>query len=189
MGAQWLKGMPRLQKAAERLQKEKRLKPVILLLAVGLFALILSFGTTKQSEKSAEPELPSAGGFYTVDQLEDRLTALVSSIEGVGRVRVMVTLENDGERVYLRDRESELLSDPSGRASVDRKEDSVIIKNGSSEQGILIKTAEPKIRGVAVVCDGGDDPAVRTRIVDTVTALFSVSSARVSVEKMSDKNE
>ncbi|MBQ4604094.1 MAG: stage III sporulation protein AG, partial [Clostridia bacterium] len=61
----------------------------------------------------------------------------------------------------------------------------VIVDGDSGERGIVVRVAEPKIRGVAVVCKGADSETVRSRIVETVTALLDISSARVSVAKMS----
>ena len=39
-------------------------------------------------------------------------------------------------------------------------------------------------KGVAVICQGGDDVAVRKAITEAVCALFDISSASVSVTKM-----
>mgnify|MGYP006974622555 CR=1 FL=1 len=60
----------------------------------------------------------------------------------------------------------------------------VIVDGSSGEQGIVVRQSEPKIRGVAVVCEGGGNQTVKQQIIETVTALLDISSARVSVAKM-----
>ena len=40
------------------------------------------------------------------------------------------------------------------------------------------------VTGAAVVCEGGGDPVVRERIVQTVSALFSLKSNHISVMPM-----
>ncbi|MBO5859452.1 MAG: hypothetical protein J6R20_06710 [Clostridia bacterium] len=66
------------------------------------------------------------------------------------------------------------------------KDEYVIVDSGDGENGIVVRKTEPKIRGVAVVCQGGGNESVRAQIVETVTALLDISSARVSVVKMNE---
>ena len=96
----------------------------------------------------------------------------------------MVTLESSSENVYLHDYDYGENVEPSGRNSVERKDEYVIIDGGEGEQGIVVRVAEPKIRGVAVVCRGAGSEIVKSQITEAVTALLDISSARVSVAKM-----
>ena len=60
-----------------------------------------------------------------------------------------------------------------------------MLKNGSNnEECLVIKVFEPTVKGVAVVAQGADNPTVKNAILQTVCALFDISSAKVSVEKM-----
>jgi stage III sporulation protein AG len=61
----------------------------------------------------------------------------------------------------------------------------VIVKQGSNnEECLVIKVYEPRVKGVAVIAQGADNINVKQAITDTVCALFDISSASVSVEKM-----
>lgn len=167
------------------LKSNRRLALTCLLLASG--AALLLFGSFSAKPTQTPPaEDAQADADAYAEKIEARLTSLLSSMEGVGRVQVMVTVDSGSERAYLSNRNSGESADPSGRSSADRKEDYVIVRSGSAEQGILVKVSEPVIRGVAVVCSGGDDPAVRANVIDAVTALLHLNSARVSVAKMDD---
>ena len=53
--------------------------------------------------------------------------------------------------------------------------------------GLLIKTIEPKIRGVAIACTGGDDVYVQQQIYSAVSALLNVSTSEISISKLTDK--
>ncbi|MBP3328973.1 MAG: hypothetical protein J6L91_08705 [Clostridia bacterium] len=64
----------------------------------------------------------------------------------------------------------------------------MIVENDDGENGILLKVTQPKIRGVAVVCSGGASPTVRQSIIDTLTAVLDVSSARISIATMKTDN-
>ncbi len=50
--------------------------------------------------------------------------------------------------------------------------------------GKMVSTAPPRILGVTVVCDGGDDDSVRKAISDCMTALYDIGSNRVCVLKL-----
>ena len=48
----------------------------------------------------------------------------------------------------------------------------------------LAKIIEPKIRGVAVACSGGDDPVVVEKITKMLSTILSVSTSSISVDKL-----
>ena len=64
----------------------------------------------------------------------------------------------------------------------------IIVKTDNGEEGMLLKVTQPKIRGVAIVCRGGNSPQVRQSITDTVTAVLDISSARVNIAAMKNNN-
>jgi hypothetical protein len=39
----------------------------------------------------------------------------------------------------------------------------------------------PAVRGAAVVCEGGEDPIVRQKVIETVSKVLGISTAKVSV--------
>ena len=51
-------------------------------------------------------------------------------------------------------------------------------------RGVVLKTTEPEVRGVIVVCDGGDNAAVKNGITSAVRAALSVDSNKITVLKM-----
>lgn len=163
----------------------KKTLAAVLMLIAGVLLLLFCTG---KSEKEKEPGLTQpeetvyAGDYET--KLEERLISIISTMDGVGRVEVMVTLNCGSEDIYLRDSDSDESVDKDGKSSSQRKNEYVIIDDGDKEKGIVIRVAEPEIRGVAVVCDGGGNESVKQRITEAVTALLGVSSARVSVSPM-----
>ena len=42
------------------------------------------------------------------------------------------------------------------------------------------------IRGVLVVCEGGDDPVVTARVTEAVTKALDISTAKVCIAKLSE---
>ena len=60
----------------------------------------------------------------------------------------------------------------------------VIVDNKNEKEGISLKINEPSVKGVAVVCTGGNDPTVAQDVTKTVCAVLGIGSNRVSVTKM-----
>ena len=60
----------------------------------------------------------------------------------------------------------------------------MIIDGENGEEPIVIKTVGAKIRGVFVVCEGGDDPVIKEKIIKALCALLDIQSNQVSVTKL-----
>lgn len=111
------------------------------------------------------------------DQLSSRLEELLSGVEGAGQTQVMITLENSEETIYALDEK---------RGDGQSYEWShVILDDGTGDSALVETTWLPEVRGVAVVCQGGDDAAVQARLTEMVSVLLGVSTNRISIAKMS----
>ena len=62
---------------------------------------------------------------------------------------------------------------------MDKGGENVYMKNTDTKTVSI----EPKVRGVVIVCDGGDDPVVAARVLEAVTKSLSISSDKVCVTK------
>lgn len=167
---------------------EKKHLAVILLFVSGLVLLAVSefSGTDAGDVKTEQTTTCSATVNEYISELEERITLIISSIDGAGATQVMITLENSGEDVYLHNYDYGEDVDGEGAGNREMKDEYVIVDSGDGENGIVVRKTEPKIRGVAVVCEGGGNESVRAQIVATVTAVLDISSARVSVVKMNE---
>ncbi len=117
-----------------------------------------------------------------IEKTEEELETLLETISGAGDVKVMITLENCYENVYAKGY-NEKQNQNSQQYELD--EEYIIVKKGSNnEECLVVKVYEPTIKGVAVIAEGGGNVQVKNAITQTVCALFDISSAKVSVEKM-----
>ncbi len=169
---------------SEKTRLDKKLLIIIAIAFAGICALLLSEIAPHPADSDDTTQTTAVGQTDYAANIEARLVDLLSSIEGAGRVKVMITLESSGEEIYLRD--SSLSSSGSENSGISSEEVNkyIIIDDGESEDGIVAKVISPKIRGVAVVCDGAGSNIVKRAVIETVTALLNISSARVSVTKM-----
>ena len=51
---------------------------------------------------------------------------------------------------------------------------------------MIQKQLEPTVKGVVVVCEGGDDIGVQQRVIDAVTVALDISSSKVCVTKLEE---
>ena len=129
--------------------------------------------------------------------MEKRLKHVLGQMEGVGETEVMITLSDSGETIVEKDQKEQTNrieeSDAGGgtRTTTEQEteETTVYVENGSEKQPYVTKEVLPKVEGVLVVSEGGDDPRVISYISDTVMALFRVEAHKIKVVKMSSSRE
>lgn len=177
----------------KRVVKDKK---ILLLLAAGIAGMLLLLATeflpeqSDSAEKAGEsPEQAAEERQSYVAETENKLAAIISSIAGAGRTKVMVTLENSEESVWAtqgaQERESR---GTDGGEKYSQEDEYVLIQSSSSEEGgLLLKIIQPRIRGVAIVCDGGDNVYVREKITSAVAAVLDISTAKISIAKMASE--
>ena len=152
---------------------------VNLLVCMGLAGLLLlAISSWLPADSSTQSAAPAAKTDSTADyaaELETRLTALISRVEGAGKTAVMVTLESGSESIYATDTDS------------DGSSTHVLLGSGGADG--LVETVEtPRVLGVAVVCEGGGSAAVQSRVTALVQALTGIGTNHITVAKMASAN-
>lgn len=182
-------------------KKWKKDQWLILFLA-GILLLVLALpagsGENKEKEKR-EAEQESFVQEETqedyVKQLETRVKAVLGQIEGVGRVTVMITLQDGGESIVEKDRSvtyssTENKQDARENSVQQQTEESTVYEN-QTEEGAPFVTKEnsPSVEGVLVVTQGGEDPLVQQNISEAIQALFGIEIHKIKVVKMKSYEE
>ena len=155
----------------------RQYKWIVVLLAVGGSLLLLP--QNKGSTSILSPEVMAGKEEdFSVEHLEHKLSEILSRVEGAGNVSVMLTVKSGAERIYASDRE---MSEQNEQREL--QEEMVLISIGDGESAVLIGQNYPVFQGALLVCEGGDDPLVRLRLTEALTALTGLSSNRVTVCK------
>lgn len=171
----------KIEKIKNILMKDKKL---LALVALSLLAIVfLVIGEVTETDIDKNEAVGSESTEEYAERIEEKLTRLISSVDGAGEAVVMITLDAGEENIYAREIKTDEESD--GDKNSNKYEyEYIVIKNGAStEGGMLLKVIEPDIRGVAIVCDGGDNAAVRENIINTVSAVLDIKSNKISVCK------
>ena len=124
-------------------------------------------------------------------QIENEITSLLKEINGVGDVKVMITLQSGEENVYAeQEKKSEdtqtnqTSSNLQASTQSSYENEIVIVKEQNDNKPLLEKTLLPEIQGVAVVCSGGDDISVISAVTNSVSVVLNVPTNRIFVAKM-----
>lgn len=149
-----MNGILNFKEFKEILKSEKSIK--IILISGAVIILFITFGSlgADSTKRNNDSLLFSYESQAEYEALlEKRLVEILSHIEGIGSLNVMVTLESSEKNEYLKSTDSPVF------------------------------TETPKIRGVIVVCDGGNNIIVQEKVISAVSGVFGISSTRISVIK------
>lgn len=154
-------------------------KYVLIAIAAGLVLLLWPSGGSKE-EPSSVGGPAAAGETFDLAELEEKLAKTLSQIEGAGKVTVTLTLKSGMEQVLASDRSTSV----SERGS-SVEEETVLINSGSGQgQSVVLLTQRwPTFQGALVVCEGGDDAAIRLLMTQAVSSLTGIGSDRITVCK------
>ncbi len=168
---------------------------IVIILGFAGIALILisGFFGSEKSVKKSEPVVTENTEYSVYDytkQLEMRLSDIISEIDGAGRAQVFLTLEGSSELVYATDEKQSSEQKNGGASSENEKKRetsyiTVKLADGT-QQAVKVQELEPKVRGVIVVCSGGDDVVVQEHIMKAVKTVFNISSTKVCILKSTD---
>lgn len=164
----------------EKFTCDKKRLFIIVAGIVGVLLLVVSEFIPESEEDVEITENDDEISFTSYEKdIEERLKNLIESIDGAGKVQVMVTIESGDEKVYATE---------SKKTENNEEKSYVLVDIEGSDSGLLLKIAQPEIRGVAIVCQGADSPTVRNAVVGAVTSVLGISSNRVNVSKMKNSN-
>ena len=156
----------KLNEILDRIKERKSFGIIIILLAAGLIFVIVSTGRSAKKSDSALVASDNTFDFYEYEtQLEKRLEEKIDKISGVDGCDVILLVETSYRYDYLCE---------TGGKTITGKIDGIESVLTESENA-------PVIRGVAVICKGGDDPVVQRNIMDMLSALLGLPSNKIWV--------
>lgn len=155
---------------------------LLILVLLGLLLAVIAIPVDKKSpEKSSAEQSPTAEEADEWEEdyesrMEQKLEELLEQVEGMGRVRVMLTFEGTGEKKVEKD---ESVSADS------RQEETVYEELGSSERTPYVTSqTNPKVEGVLVIAEGGGSSRLRQEILEAAQALFGIDAHKIKIMKM-----
>lgn len=178
-----------------KLTKEKKEKCLIVFL-LGIFFLLIATPLSsvsdekKEEEKVEEQEIKIENQDAYIESLENKLEQIIGGMEGAGKVTVMITLKDNGEKIldknvsYEKKEETDMEEGKEGQSmEIAESPETVLVEENGDTKPYVIKEISPRIEGIVVVCEGGGDTGLSLRIKEALVALFSIEPHKISVCK------
>ncbi|HJC16325.1 MAG TPA: stage III sporulation protein AG [Candidatus Fusicatenibacter intestinigallinarum] len=187
------------EKFQAALRKMKKEQIVVWLLLLALVIVIFWPAGSGKETASGETEVPEQTAQEIQSQeeaMEQALADTLAQVDGVGAVRVALTLESTNRKIVEKDvpdsQSSETRTsgdETSENSSFSQEESTVYERDGSgAETPYVISEEYPAVRGVLIVAEGGDNPVVIQEIQEAVMALFGVDAHKIKVMKMKERS-
>ena len=170
-----------MQKLKEWWLKLKSIKnfEIIIALIIIAIALLIYFSVEEKNDiKSTEDEINNT--ISLTDGLEERLSNILSQIEGVGNVSVMITFNSTEEQITASTLNSHSITTSNGNDSTTTSTStkSPIISN---QNVIVLQEKMPEIIGVIVVADGANDVKARINILNAVSTALDINQNSIQI--------
>ena len=151
------------------MKKEK----LFFILLIGLLLLIAALPvkereTLKTQQEEYSVTEPAKEQKDWQQQMEEQLEEVLKKVKGVGKAEVILTCEGTEKNLVEKD-----------------EKDTVYTKDAKGNQiPYLTSQQYPKVIGVVVVAEGGDNPVIIGNIQEAVQVLFQVEAHKIKVMKM-----
>lgn len=140
---------------AGQAMKKYRLAAAAVLLGIVLMLLPSGGGQESVPPDGAEEEL------FDRAAVQSEMEEILRMIEGVGELRLMLTVDAGTKRELAQDSSVER----SGTEDLRQTSETVIVGAGSGTREVVVtRSVYPRYVGALVVCEGGDSAAVRLAV-------------------------
>ena len=165
--------------------KLKNIKHFEIIVAVLFCAILLViYISTLNTDTTTQTDTTSLTTEEYATFLENKLSSVLSDVNGAGKVSVMITLECGIEYVYATESEevtNTTTSDDNTTTKTTSSENILLVTTSGKSTPVVLKQNLPKVSGVIVVAYGASNISVRMELMNAVTSLLGVSAENVQI--------
>lgn len=182
----------KLKEYLKKTNNNEFIRNILIIFIIGIMIFILADMLNAGKKKTIdnrensveEPAYSIPSDYSTV--LEKKLEEILSQLKGVGKVNVMITLEETTEIVpafnTTKNNETTKETDSQGGTREIVREDMTIqVVTGDEGSPIVLKEIKPTIKGVIVIAEGAEDLSVKEMLYEAVKTVLGIPGNRVEV--------
>ncbi len=186
--------LDKIKKYLEKVNNKKFINNLFIILLISIIFLIVAnvfLGSkTEEIDNSNDQYLKETDYNLESDYsgyLERKLVTILSKLNGVGKVSVMVTLENSIEKITAanttKTTENTVENDSEGGTREVHREDitTQVVTRGNDGSLLVVKEIKPTVQGVIVVAEGANDPEIKEMLYDAVKTVLGIKGNKVQV--------
>lgn len=172
-----------IEKIFKKIKDANAAKTVLccMVIAASLIVFLFSGSMKKHKNEEAAEHSKAESELGSAAMLENKLEAILSSMRGAGRVRVMLTLDRTNEQVVASSEKT-----ASGENSSSRESKPATVQSGGREEAIVLTEVFPRIRGVIVMAEGAGDIGVKFALISAVSTVLGIDEKNVEVFVMAE---
>ena len=116
-------------------------------------------------------------------KLAAKLEEALASMDGAGKVRVMITFQDSGKAVVEKD-----LTKSGTELNSSQYQEASVYEETDGRQPFIRQQKLPSIEGVLVIAQGAGNSAVKKDILESVMALFPIEAHKIKIVKMQSES-
>ena len=163
--------MNKIKVYLSKLRTNKKLQIIIVISLCSVVLILILFN--KLSNNGAEKETLITNDYCLI--YENKLKDVLQSIDGVGKVKVIISLESGTETVLA------MKTTTKSTANGIETESSPILVNGKT---VVVKELFPKVSGVLIVAQGADKLMIRNKLEQATSSLFNINVNQIEIFSM-----
>ncbi len=162
-------------KAKLPLKTLERYKWIIVVMLVGAFLLAIPSHSGNEAKDKTDANLHEVG--FNLEETEKKFSKALSEVEGAGEVTVVLSVKTGVRQKLAQD--STVTEKASG---MEESTKTVILSKGSgTEDTVTLQEIYPQFQGALVISDGGNQPAVRLKLMQATSALTGLGADKISI--------
>lgn len=169
-------------KGARKIWDKYKYAALVALIGAGLLLWPVLGGGETGSPRKDQPAR-TAQNSWDLQTIQKEMEEILGAMDGVGQVKVMLTVDSDGERQLAQDTQLSYSGDTAAPEDYSRKSETVRLDGSGGDETVVVRRTYPTYRGALVVCQGGGSAEVRLAVTGAVAALTGLSTDRVTVAK------
>ena len=145
---------------------------IVSILLAGTILTVISGFPQSQNVETGKSRLD-----IYLNETENRLKKTISGISGAGKTEIFITTENTFETIYASN--ASIGESASGKTT----QKSLAYSSGSSysSEPVVVKELCPDIKGVLIVCEGGNNSKIKDEIINSVSIALGISKSKIYV--------
>lgn len=170
-------------KGARKIWDKYKYAALVALIGAGLLLWPALGGGEESLSGQKKPSARTAQEGWNLQTVQQEMEEILGAMDGVGQVKVMLTVESDGERQLAQDTQLSYSGNTAAPEDYSRKSETVRLDGSGGDETVVVRTTYPTYRGALVVCQGGGSAEVRLAVTGAVAALTGLPTDRVTVAK------
>ncbi len=169
---------------------------ILIVILAGILLMVITLPSNSSSKTKEDNTIAQESDSMNTDMYEEyvekRLEKVLSNVEGVGDVKVMLSIKNSSEKILAKDEtysENSDKEETDGNSSITNDTEKIsthiFYDTTDGSRPYVVMENMPVIDGAIIVCEGGDNKELVNDITNAVCGLLNIPVHKIKVMKMS----